>query len=267
MGGTIQDEAGNDATLTHEAVEADPEHLVDGVRPTFSSATTSEDGTTVTVTFTEDIQVSPMLAAFINSKHLTVETYQFIVSVLNVEVNRTWPTQTAATISGDTVTVTMDTAVDSDDDVRVRYDGVYARHTPAILMDMAGNAMANFGANDATNNSTNTESSGAGNVRLSVREMTVSRESVSGADPYLYSVWLGSEPSGDVTVAVTSNSVVTGSVNPTSLTFTTDDWNQQQDITVAPAGDETYDVWVTVTHTASGSNYSGEDSIKILIQD
>ena len=57
-GGTIKggDGTGPDATLTHDAVDADDGHQVDGVRPTFMSAETSADGSTFSVTFSEPLQ-------------------------------------------------------------------------------------------------------------------------------------------------------------------------------------------------------------------
>ena len=65
-GGTIRDAAGNDAVLTHSAVAADDEFIVDGVPPTVSSiAITSDpgdddtydsgDSIEVTVTLSEDV--------------------------------------------------------------------------------------------------------------------------------------------------------------------------------------------------------------------
>ena len=70
--GTIQDEAGNDAVLTHSALTADPDHFVDGrdtTAPTVSSvAITSDPGSDhtyrtgdtiqITVTFSEDVVVT-----------------------------------------------------------------------------------------------------------------------------------------------------------------------------------------------------------------
>ena len=52
-GGSIADAEDNAAVLTHVAVDDDDGHTVDGVRPTFTSAAVSEDGTQVVVTFSE----------------------------------------------------------------------------------------------------------------------------------------------------------------------------------------------------------------------
>ena len=68
-GGTIKDAAGNDAHLTHSAVDADSDFVVDGVPPTVSSiAFTSDpgdddtyrvgDNIEITVTLSEDVGVS-----------------------------------------------------------------------------------------------------------------------------------------------------------------------------------------------------------------
>ena len=67
-GGTIRDAAGNDAVLTHSAVPADDNFIVDGVPPTVSSVTITSDpgdddtygvGNTieVTVTFSEAVDI------------------------------------------------------------------------------------------------------------------------------------------------------------------------------------------------------------------
>ena len=66
---------------------------MDGVRPTVSSAITFEDGTLVTITFTEDVQVSPLLDWFITQNQLP-GAHLFVLPVLNVEVDEAWPAQT-----------------------------------------------------------------------------------------------------------------------------------------------------------------------------
>ena len=53
-GGTIM-VGTTDAGLVHGAVAASTAHTVDGVRPTLVSAETTEDGTQVLVTFSEDL--------------------------------------------------------------------------------------------------------------------------------------------------------------------------------------------------------------------
>ena len=73
-----------------------------------------------------------------------------------------------------------------------------------------------------------------------------------------YTVVLTSQPLGDVTVMVEGASGDV-SVNPTVLTFTANDWNDPQTVTVRAATDDDADTdaSVTLTHTASGSGYDG----------
>ena len=68
-----------------------------------------------------------------------------------------------------------------------------------------------------------------------------------------YAVRLGQQPTADVTVAITSdNTDVT--VSPASLTFTPDNWNSRQTVTMNAAEDtdHNYDT-ATLTHTATST--------------
>ncbi len=60
-GASIEDAAGNPAALTHEAFRAGADHRVDGVRPAFANAEISQDGTEVTVSFSEEVALSSVL--------------------------------------------------------------------------------------------------------------------------------------------------------------------------------------------------------------
>ena len=88
-GGTIG--AGTvDAALSHAALAAQPGHKVDGVRPTFVSAATSTDGTTITVTVSETLSSAD------------------VASILWYPSGRA---PTAATVSGSTAVLSLGTAV------------------------------------------------------------------------------------------------------------------------------------------------------------
>ncbi len=93
--GSIQSTDGTDANLTHNRVSLAPIYYVDGVLPTYSSASVSEDGTTVTVNFTENVRMRRLLASLIEDNTLPVETHDFILSVLTVEVDGAWTEQRA----------------------------------------------------------------------------------------------------------------------------------------------------------------------------
>ena len=59
-GGTMQDAAGNDATLSYSAVAANSSLKVDGTAPTITSVVMASDNSYATVTFSEDVQGYPV---------------------------------------------------------------------------------------------------------------------------------------------------------------------------------------------------------------
>ena len=69
-GGAIAGPSGAAANLAHDAIAAVSFHRVDGVRPTISSGSASEDGTQVSVVLTEPVQNSPLLHWFIDEHKL-----------------------------------------------------------------------------------------------------------------------------------------------------------------------------------------------------
>ena len=81
-----------------------------------------------------------------------------------------------------------------------------------------------------------------------------------------YTVVLTGQPSSTVVVThVSDNPDVT--VSPTSLTFTTDNWEVPQSVTVQAAQDaDDADEVATVTHSASGSNYQSS-SVRVSVSD
>ena len=93
-------------------------------------------------------------------------------------------------------------------------------------------------------------------IVLSPTSLDVDEGSATGAT---YTVKLATQPSAQVTVAVTGHSGTDVSVDKASLTFTTDDWSTAQTVTVTAAEDaDGSDDAVTLTHTATGGNYAGE---------
>ena len=84
-----------------------------------------------------------------------------------------------------------------------------------------------------------------------------------------YSIVLATEPSETVTVTISGHTGADLSVPNTSLTFTTDDWNTPQTVTVS--ADEDVDAVpddeVTLSHTLSGGDYAGvtADSVTVTI--
>ena len=80
----------------------------------------------------------------------------------------------------------------------------------------------------------------------------------------MYTLALGSEPTGPVTVTITgAQDGVTA--NPTSLTFTASNWATAQTVTLRAAADANMaNETVTLTHAASGADY-GSLSADIVV--
>ena len=106
------------AALTHAALTDDGGHKVDGVRPEPSSA--QVDGTSLTITFDENLDTDSVPV-----------TGSFPVTV----ANRTNPSVSGVSISGATVTLTLNPAIRAGDTVTVSY----TRPTTNRLKDKAGN--------------------------------------------------------------------------------------------------------------------------------
>ncbi len=122
-GGTIK--AGTtDAVLTHAAVAADADHKVDGVRPTFVSAETSTDGTTITATFSETLSSVDHSQILVNNRQSSVS---------------------GATVSGATVVLTLRTALGHGQTVTVSL-------SLNTVRDAVGNGNAFSSNNSVTNN-------------------------------------------------------------------------------------------------------------------
>ena len=103
-GGTIKDEADNDAVLDHEAVAPQAGHKVDGVRPAFLSA--AVDGSSLTLTYGETLDGGSRPAA----------------GDFTVEVDGAGRNVTGIFISDTVVTLTLDPAVEhGETGIRVSY--------------------------------------------------------------------------------------------------------------------------------------------------
>ena len=262
--GTIQDGRGNDATLTHAAVTADAAHKVDGVRPAFSSATTSTDGDTLTVAFSEYTTVPALLRTI--STLVNVALDQFFIAVVSVTVDGDRAVPAAAGLSDSTLTMTLDPAVTQSQEVEVAYDNIFARDAVGIFIDAAGNALHNFSSQSVTNQSTAAdadEEEPPPDLTLSRTELDITEGATA-----TYTVVLGSEPSADVTVTLVSSTNKL-SAAPSGLLFTTDDWDTAQTVTLtADQDDDELNYWARVSHAASGGGYdSSSTDLYVVIDD
>ena len=95
----------------------------------------------------------------------------------------------------------------------------------------------------------------AAGVSVSETALTVTEGDTTGAS---YTVVLDTQPTAGVTVTVAGHAGTEVTPNPTSLIFTTSNWNTAQTITVTAADTVTMNDTVTLTHSAAStdSNYS-----------
>ena len=85
-----------------------------------------------------------------------------------------------------------------------------------------------------------------------------------------YSVVLTSVPTGRVTVTPSVPADAPVTISPATLTFTADDWDDEQTVTVSAAEDvDAEDEVATVSHTVAGADYGGlsADAVAVTVAD
>ncbi len=258
--------AGNAAVLTHDAVAAASGHRVDGVRPTFASAAVSADGAAVSLAFSEPIGVPPLLTTLAEMVNLQVAV--FYIAVTDVMVDGRPVDVGGAAITQGRLVLRPRNAIAQSQTVTVAQDNIYAAHAAGLFIDAAGNALPNFAAQAAVNNSTVGE---AAPVDDASDVVTPSRNEIKVGEGQTetYTAQLASEPSASVEVSIASvigegqltaeGYEVDGGLllNTDKLTFTTENWNVAQTITLrAPEDANQRNHWVTLRHTTTSDDSS-----------
>ncbi|MCY3737792.1 MAG: hypothetical protein OXG13_15390, partial [Gemmatimonadaceae bacterium] len=200
------------------------------------------------------------------STMVNVALDRFYIAVVGVTVDDDEVVPTAASLADSTLTMTLGSAVTQSQEVEVAYDNIFARNAVGLFIDGAGNALRPFSSQDVTNNSTVADAP-AGDDPPALTLSHTGFEITEGVTVD-YTVVLGSEPSADVTVTITSSSSKL-SANFTTLTFTTDNWETEQSVTLtANQDDDELNYWVSVAHTASGGGYdSSSANLYVVIDD
>jgi hypothetical protein len=148
------------------------------------------------------------------------------------------------------------------DDGVVDGDQVYKIVTnPATSLD------ATYSGLDAADVSvTNLDNDSAGILVTPTSGLVTSEAGASD----VFTVVLLSQPSADVTIAVSSSDTTEGTVFPTSLTFTTANWNQPQSVTVTGVddlladGNQVYEVVLAPAASADAA-YNGLDPSDVTV--
>ena len=171
----------------------------------------------------------------------------------DVTVGVTLPTGTDLTLDKTSLTFTMDnwddaqtvavTAAEDDDAVT---DAV-VRLTHTVF----GGGYGSTTVPDVEVSITENDSAG---VVISKDSLTVGEGDAAGSS---YTVRLATEPTGEVTVTVSGHAGTDLTLDKTSLTFTVDNWDTAQTVTVkAGEDDDASNETATLTHTASGGDYA-----------
>ncbi len=253
----IRDSEGRDAVLDHIGLGSTA-HRVDAVSPEFASAQVSTDGAQVAVTFNESIKSPAILRAF------GVQTSLLQSLALDVRVDGEVAARSDAAVSGDTVTLTMAEPVTQGQTVAVSYDNLFVETGESILEDLYGNNLLTFTGQPATNGSTLADVDRPdGGLALSRTDLKID-EGESGT----YTVALASQPADDVTVAIGQRPTGRATVSPASLTFTADNWNTPQTVTITSTEDANYvDRWVLLRHVATGDDYGASAAAWLILRD
>ena len=100
---------------------------------------------------------------------------------------------------------------------------------------------------------------------LNPTEVTVAENGVT--DPY--QVKLSTQPTGNVTVTISSGDTDAATVDEVELTFTDQNWNTNQPVTVTGVDDDVDNFGggrsVIITHTATGGGYDTSASVSVTV--
>lgn len=208
-----------------------------GISVSAISGNTTEAGGTATFTVVLDTQPTADVTIGLSSSDTTEGT----VSPASLTfTNANWNTPQTVTVTG---------VDDSLADGSVSFNIVTAAATSA---DGNYNGM---NAGDVT--VTNADDDVAG-----ITVSTISGNTTEAGGTATFTVVLNTQPTADVIIGLSSSDASEGSVSPTSLTFTTANWNQDQTVTVTGVDDSDVDgnvsfSVVTASSTSADSNYNG----------
>ena len=124
--------------------------------------------------------------------------------------------------------------------------------TITLTHTLSGGDYAGIAADSVTVNLTDSD---ARNLVLSEESRTVTEGDATGVG---YTIKLATQPSGEVTVTVSGHAGTDLTLDKTTLTFTVDNWDVAQTVTVeAGQDDDAANDTATLTHSASGGDYAG----------
>ena len=234
--------------------------------PTFASAVIAPSGDKLELTFSESIGPPELLRTVAGLVKLDLD--YFYGAVMDVEVNGERTYVKSAEISVSEMEIPLDATVGSGAVVRVAYDNIFARDAVGLFVDGGGNALQTFSWQSVTNGSTaSAESVGAQEPRLVIS--TVGLTVTEGGDAATYTVKLSAAPSGDETVYIEAENDPYGklTLSPETLTFTTENWNSPQTVSVSGSrDDDEINYWVVLQHDSDlTTSATGFTHVRVLM--
>jgi hypothetical protein len=232
-------------TTVHIATILDNDTAGITVTPT-SEVVTTESGGTATFTVVLDSEPTADVTIGLSS---SVPTEGTVSPPSLTFTSSDWNTPKMVTVTG---------VNDDIDDGNVAY---------TIVTSAASSGDPNYDALDAANVSvTNTDDNNTAGITVTPTSGLTTTESGDTAE---FTVVLDTKPTANVTVTVTSNDVTEGTVLPSVLTFTPENWNLPQTVTVTGVDDEVEDgntAYTIVTAASSNDNkYDGLDVADVSV--
>jgi hypothetical protein len=225
----------NSAIITLNVLDIDPEP---GFTLSETSLTVAETGTTASFTVVLDAQPSSDVVFDITSS----DTGEATVSPSTLTfTSANWNTTQTVTVTG-----VDDTLV----------DGTIGSTTTVSVVDASSDDDFD-GLSDQTVSVSTTDDDSAGFTIASSTDPLVVAESGTTAT---FTVVLDAQPSSDVVFDITSSDTGEATVSPSTLTFTSANWNTTQTVTVTGADDDLIDGTIGSTTTVSVDDASSDDS-------
>ncbi|MBA7527623.1 hypothetical protein ES705_19799 [subsurface metagenome] len=105
---------------------------------------------------------------------------------------------------------------------------------------------------------------------VGINVSAISRDTTEAGGQATFTIVLNSQPTSDVTIDLSSSDTDEGTVSPSSLTFTTDNWGSPQTVTVTGVDDVLVDgnqpfFIITDPAASSDTNYSGLDAANVSV--
>ena len=270
LGGWLELPAGETAVDTSieltnldDSIDDDDEVLELRGSTTNPDITVTPDTLTITNDDTAALKLSPtggMVFSEIGGRYYSVKLGSEPTSDVTVTIQI--PADAKFTISADTLTFTPD---DWNQEQLVRVDAVADPDRDTELSQIITHTI------DSSDN--DYRSLPSVEYPITVFDTVGGRIDVTGSPLTVdegstgtYTVALNIQPTADVTVAITGMTGTDVSVDDAELTFTDQNWDEPQTVTVTAAQDsDTVNDSVTLTHTATGGGYDGVAAVDVPV--